>query len=470
MPIASHKLLTAHAIADAINSGDLGSVVAGELLDWLRGQELESEVAEVLSVLMLAGRSPFVRSSDVLAAIRKPSLLSDIYLTDIFGVTPELVSVSPRHSGPADSSSKDEFKDIDREPWLLPNYLRQRLYGLGRYMGCNLMRQWSHEFQQLGSLHEVTDGQFSYFDTWNRDHAMGHFVGRRGHLARSAYLRTLAYAAELDRVTPDVLMDSARAAGPSDSFFLRMPPDAAPSWASSIRAPISSGSEDFKGMIDQLDRVLEAAHSGRRLLQLDASLLQDEEHAVDLSLVSILIDEDAVIGEGDIEFIMEHHECYRCAGSDRDQSGDLHVRPQEVVVYVDDSGRSLILPLVAIGREGMGYMHDELMERRPYVTAVRTKNASLRARPRPGGADIELDDRAIGEISYWNVRWAPIYLRELGPSCATSLTVDAVAARSVIQQEGYRLTRVWRARIVTRTSQLGSWSPQVLYGEATLPL
>lgn len=78
LPVPSAKFAVVHLMAEILNDPVYGEILWNELLDWLAGLELESEVIEALCIPVLAKHSEHVDVGALQRVIERPSPLSDI--------------------------------------------------------------------------------------------------------------------------------------------------------------------------------------------------------------------------------------------------------------------------------------------------------------------------------------------------------------------------------------------------------
>jgi hypothetical protein len=196
LPVPTGKLVTIQAIAHALTDARTAQVFEAALLNWIATRELESESLEGLSALVLA--QPRADHIDqVRRVIGHPSIASDVLLSVGTGNPTILPSWAGCHSGPA-----PQLLDVDTElkalraGTFIPPLFTHTLENLEKESGRAFVRQWAFEFSVLHQrVSSTADGHFQYFIGRERGN-IGQFVARQGHLARSAYLRTLACAVE----------------------------------------------------------------------------------------------------------------------------------------------------------------------------------------------------------------------------------------------------------------------------------
>jgi hypothetical protein len=115
-------------------------------------------------------------------------------------------------------------------------------------------------------------------------------------------------------------------------------------------------------------------------------------------------------------------------------------------------------------------MHAELIKRMPYVPANYSRESVLIGRPHAGGAHLELDGVLGGQVAHWNFAWKPSHPQGLGPSCANSITLSRIAIHKLLDVTGFKLKRAWRAKVLKRDSDFGSWSEEDLSGVIDLDM
>jgi hypothetical protein len=462
LPIGAHKLLVVHDIAHALRSQDIGSLVADALLEWIAGLYLESEVAEALAAVVLARNAGSLQAHQLQAAIARPSVLSQAYIRQVFGIVLDVSASALPHSGPIPAFHRStSFAEELREGSIVPGILWSQFRSLKAEHELDFLGQWAFEFQCLTEMYPASDGQLSYF--LNNDHGQSsaQFVARRGHLARSAYLRTIAYAIDAWGMPMDAAWASARLASPFDPFYLRMPPGATPEWAVVTQIASSFDRSDVIKLLGKMDRALEEGERGQRVVQFSGPIQRGMRRAVDLDVYTVLcrdhnLDAERVLGE--------YQALLGATLAPRMNDGNISMHPASPEMIGEQYEKQLILALRPTFGGTLGYMHAELISRMPYVPANYSRESMLVARPRAGGADLELDGALVGQVGHWNVAWKPSHLQGLGPCCANSVTLARTAIQKLLNVSGFSLKRVWRAKILKRDSDFGSWTEEVISG------
>jgi hypothetical protein len=460
LPIGAHKLFVLHDIAQSLLAEDTGAVVADSLLEWLAGLYLESEVDEALAVIVLAGKTGVLQGHQIQSAITRPSVLSQAHLRQVFGIVPEVTSGGLPHSGPVPAFHRNApLEEEVRSGQIVPGLLSSNFRHLTKQSGHDFMGQWVFEFERLAEQYPSSDGQLSYFLDTDRHQLSAQFVARRGHLARSAYLRVLAYGIDAWGMPITEALRSARLASPFDSFYLRMPPGTTPSWAEHT-ASVSDAS-GITGLLARMDKAIEDQEPDHRLLQFSGPLLRDMRCAIDLDVYTVLYRGT----EFSVDRVFAEYEAALGATfAPRTRDGSIPVPPALPDIVGNEHEGHLILTLCPTLGATLGYIHADLIKRMPYVPANYGPEGGFLARPRLGGADLELGGVLVGQIDHWNVAWRPFHPQGLGPGCANSVTLKQSAISKLLNVPGFELKRIWRATVLERDSDFGTWRTEAISG------
>jgi hypothetical protein len=189
---------SAVALASLLRDPGSGAAVLETLLAWMRRQPFESTVAIgflALAQLKIQGGT-LVPWERVESAIQKPSLLSWLIATELYGeIAPP--SLYEGHSGTAPKSfSGPSFFDIYVQAYVPPSYLEWAEQIEARTM-APFIRQWTYEWLRIVDALEIRLTRPSQYFSTNPD---------REHVAvwdlplsevyRSSFLRALAWAVD----------------------------------------------------------------------------------------------------------------------------------------------------------------------------------------------------------------------------------------------------------------------------------
>lgn len=191
-PLRHVRLQAALALGKLL-SGPGAAPLRPRFLEWLSGRTLETEVVNGLSALTLSPVPPFTLA-ELLGAVRRPSLLADLYLQRLFGTRPRIVSWLSATSGrpPVGFQPRDSFEE--RLGSLAAPIFRTDLLHWERETGLPLLKQWAWEWQNLIDTTTYASPSPRHFMDWTIGDFQGDFEFREGEIYKSSYLRTLHYA------------------------------------------------------------------------------------------------------------------------------------------------------------------------------------------------------------------------------------------------------------------------------------
>jgi len=465
LPVPSAKLAVVHSMAKILGDPEYGEILWNELLDWLARLELESEVIEALCIPVLAKHSEYVDVGALQRVVDRPSPLSDVYLSEISGRPLLINSWAKSHSNEVPPLfSSQSILDKIKSRRLVPEILVNRIKRLERNSGHPFLKQWAYEFQRLvDKLGEQPSGDFGYFIKDNLDRSHGHFISGDGHLARSAYLRTLSLAFDCWEMPEDLTFQEATYATPTDLTFLKMLPSDPPSWNDTICNNTPYKLEEWKNLLSTI--VDNLAKNAFELLHLNLPLSSTVHYQAEVEVVSCLF-----IGkEPDPEEVFNVHQFLPGkAELPRMNNGEISNPHQDPGVPFPCSAGGFILPaLIPSVSRYVGYFHTELIQRIPYLPANYSGPTDFIARPRQGGMDLICGEQFVGEISYWNWRWSPTFDKALGPQCGISLTVSKDICSELLNVPDTTFARYWRATVLTREKEYGEWEERIITWKLT---
>lgn len=464
LPSPMAKLEVVHGAARALRDAATSAATWEAFLNWVSALELESEVLEALCILVLASDSKVMALGALRSAIRCPSILSDVFISEAFG-TPILInSWAKSHSGEAPLLYRaNEIEEELSKGQIVPPILGNRLRKLEARSDKPMMKQWVYEFDRLlARLGPQSDGHWSYFSDDDRQRAIGQFIGRRGHLARSAYLRALALAFDHWGMPEEIARSEAMYATPADFSFLRMLPNDAPSWAMPFHQAQPRSGEEWEIALDAIAQGAFQKEDSRLLLHFNASARCSERYQADAEVITVLSSGELL----PIEEVFRIHDWL---------PGHIHIertpdwrfaingREPDAIFPLNDGIKILPALHPSVGRFA-GYFHSDIIGRMPYMPANYSRNVALTAQPRIGGADFEFKGQNVGEFRYWNWRWSPTHDKALGTHGAVSVTLSDDCISQLLQVPGMQCSRAWRATVLSRESDHGEWQESVHYG------
>lgn len=462
LPVPMAKLQVIHQVAGALKHERTGAATWQALLRWLRALTLESEVLEALAIVVAAQGAPVLSSADLRAAINAPSALSDAFIGHAFG-TPVLVhSWLKGHSGEAPRFyQQPELREELALGQIVPKALLLSLQDLQQESGRPFIAQWIFEFERLiERTGSGSDGHFSFFLPESDRGEVGQFVARRGQLARSAFLRTLALAADIWGMPIAEALAAALVASPADLSLLPMLPGGVPGWVVSLHGARPDAPEEVARLAASVLRVAQEAEA-KSLLHLNLPLQGDARYNCELEIVSILGSGEAI----DAEEVFRVHDflpgrMYLPRTEDLTLRIDALDRQATFPSKAGGSLRPVLLPLVG---NHVGYLQSDLVRRMPRLPA-HDAPSPLTVIPRKGGADVLVSATKVGELIHWNWKWRPTHPKQMGGPTGVALVLDLDVAKRLLHVDGMRLCHVWRATVLKRDTDYGDWQEQVWQG------
>ena len=449
LPVPAGKLVVMHALADALADPETAGVFEDALVDWTRTRQLESECLEALSVLLIAqARAELLHR--VRVATGRPSIASDFLLSLASGVPPIVSAWTGCHSGEAphhvDVRSSEEL--LARGTFIPPifQHALERLEGMS---GFPLSRQWAFEFDILRDrVKNLADGHLSYFLGRERSNG-GQFVAAQGHLARSAYLRTLACAVERWGMPQPLAVEYACKALPADPLFLRLLPGQAPRWAQDLHQSFDDDSKPPELVVWDCLRLIEA-EGQRRVLHLSAAVSDTARRHVELTVFGMT----SSAGISDTELGLGVH---------RWMLGKFSPMQDGLRAFICPSWEGkddldftpTVLPLVG---SNVGYLQSDYVGCLPYVPFSTPSLPRIELAPTVGRVPLISQGVQIGEFNSWYWNWQPSHPVGWSSPIACCSTLSAEAANTLECDLGGSVHYVWELTTWTRDTDYGDWA------------
>lgn len=462
LPIPMAKLQLIHQIATALKHERTGQTTWQALLRWLRALQLESEVLETLAIVVAARRAAVLSAADLRAAISAPSVLSDVFIGHAFN-TPVLVhSWLKGHSGLAPRFyQRPELREELALGQTVPKALVHSFQDLQQESRRPFVAQWIFEFERLIERSDSSrDGHFSFFLPESDRGEVGLFTARRGHLARSAFLRTLALAADLWDMPIPQAQAVAMVASPADLSLLPMLPGEVPGWVRPLHGARPGTSDEAAGLAASVLREVHEAQ-GMALLHLNLPLHGDARYHCELEIVSVLASDECV----EAEEVFRIHDYL---------PGRMYVpRAEDLTLRIDALDKHATFPAKAGGRlqpvllplvgNNAGYLQADLVRRMPRLPAHDSRSPLI-VTPRKGGADVHLSGTKVGELLHWNWKWRPTHPKGMGGPTGVGLVLNRDVTKQLLHVDGMRLCHVWKARVLTRETDYKEWREEIWQG------
>lgn len=260
-PAALVRERAASQLGKLIADGD--EVARDTMLSWISRQELESLAAIGLLPFLYAatkGDRPFT-ANELSSACRAASVLSELYLRH-FDPDHESTSWLDRHSGPRPRGWKARERDASVSHGDL-DLLRGRLGTVEKVFLKPLTTHFDFELSVLEERHGRSPAQ-AFWAGGTQDRGYHPFwQPLTGEARRSAYLRTLAWAASNSMLPTDVILEEATSVSPVDLGLWHVAPTTCPRWWPGL-ATSSHGEVDSEtvAIIQNVESAVEAWGTG----------------------------------------------------------------------------------------------------------------------------------------------------------------------------------------------------------------
>lgn len=457
LPVPMAKLTAIQAIAKALDDEAMAESFSEALAEWVSSRNLESECLEAICPLVVAARGCDV-ADRVCRVLARPSIASDLLLSVATG-SPTLVSTwTGCHSNPVPKLLNVlEEEQALRSAAFVPPLLTHRLEELERQGGHPFVRQWAFEYRVLASRYgEHGDGHLDYFFGSERE-LVGQFVARRGHMARSAYLRTLACAVEHWDLPDSVALRHSAAAIPAEPIFLQLAPQVAPRWADLVQQRTIEESADGPRLAQTVIQAIEHELQ-RRLMHCSLAVVDEPRCHIQLEVFSVA----AAAADLDVSTAANFH-TYLLGKVSPGRDG---VRAFVAQNMGGDRWDTLgfvpiLLPLIG---STVGYLQADLLGIVPYMPTSTMSFPDLEMVPATTGAVLVSQGRAVGAWDWWRWNWKPGHPPgwHTPNACCTSLTYDAAEQMSRDLDGG--LSYVWTLTTWRREHSFGEWTESREHG------
>lgn len=461
LPIPMAKLATIHAIAQALDRDDTAIVFAEALAGWAATRELESQCLEVICPLLVAAPKPETIAL-VQKAIGRPSIASDALLSLVTGSPVRVANWVGCHSGPVNRlPNLDEEETQLRASTFIPPFFTHQFEKLESQSGRPFMRQWAFEYKMLADRYGCNgDGYLDYFLNSDREN-VGQFVAHRSHLARSAFLRTLACAVEHWDMPTAIAISFAETTFPAEPIFLRLPPQCAPEWAQIVQSNASIEVVDASTFAQTLIQGIEANLKGR-LMHCSLAVVDEPKFHAEFEVFAIARaseDLDARQVTRFYEYLLGE------VTPERDSlrafvSPDLGSVDRELLGFIP-----LLLPLIGYG---VGYLQSDFISRVPYVPVSCGGLPALTLLPMTNGAVLRSEGKDVGSWNWWRWNWKPSHPNNQPAPTAYCASLSLEAVSKLVEYLGGDIEHVWRLTTWRRDADYGEWIEEKTEGRYTL--
>lgn len=461
LPSPNIKLEVMTAAAAAIQNMETREVAVAALIEEIRASELESESLEALSVFFLTGSLGAENDLAIRTAVRYPSILSEIIIQEALRTSLSVPNWVKCHSGAVPKfRNLDAFLEELQRGDIAPPILKNEMKSLGTELGVPMLKQWAYEMEYLVSrAGDRPRGSWTYFRDGGEDE-IGAYIPPRSHLARSAYLRALAYAFDVLDVPYDTVRDCALATCPIDFFMCRMG-NGSQREAPFARLELPHDDAATRSFVEQTVRDVEELH-GRDVWHLSSIFPQTPTYSGELDVVTVVHDGPAPEGGAasrSLDLMLGRVVAPRLADHSImvPQRADLPVLPS-------NGGRFIPALIPTIGSHA-GYLHSELISRPAYLPTNLASKTPVLAKSRTGGAAISVGEDEIGSLTVGLRDWRPSRVKDLSGNSVVLLSLTPSARPLLLGVWSSKCTRVWSATVRTRSKDYGDWLTTTFTGE-----
>lgn len=293
-PVPMTRWRAAKQIRNLLDNSSSRSSTMTALLDYLEKCQTESEVCEILTIILLTSPAARPLRSAVLSRIHCPSILANVILERIYKVNGDLISWKKSHSGTAPHDFKatsyfDEYKTAHAPPLIL-----HQLRELEEISGMPFLRQWAFEWNTIRNKLDIRCTHYPYYfedgSSDLRSGIVGQYWQRMRDVYISAYLRTLACAVNEWGMPRKVALDYCIRFVPGISGLFELEPCARPACLEDIPEKYSDPETDSISLIHRL--IQSARVDGKRLVSLDAPLALSVNEFARFRLSAHLVSQD----------------------------------------------------------------------------------------------------------------------------------------------------------------------------------
>lgn len=450
LPVPMAKLVTIQAIATALQREETAEIFADALAEWIGTRELESQCLEALCPLLVSSIHP-ATIARIRKAIGHPSLASDLLLSLATGAPVALPSWTGCHSGPApDLLAVEAEEQALRAHQFIPPLFTSKLEALQNKSGYPFLRQWAFEFSVLcDRTGNKGDGHLDYFIGSERGNT-GQFVANKGHLARSAYLRTLACAVEHWGMPEATAMRCAVDACPAEPIFLKLALQPPPPWAPIVHGRVAAETANPQALACAVIQQMEAGLQ-HRIMHCSLAVIDEPLCHAELEVFALVRTQDNYDPQQAIDFYLH---LLGEATPNRDGtrafvSPNMGHEGTESLRFVP-----IMLPLIG---PGVGYLQNDILCRVPYIPVSTNNVPNLELVPETDGSVLRSEGREVGMWNWWPWNWKPSHPPRWPTPMACCTSLDVTVAQQIADDLGGRLEHVWRLTMWQREQKYGEW-------------
>ena len=424
------------SLADLIREGNAEAKEG--LLGWIQSRALESEAVLGLGIIDAFDLGSFFGFEEVVAAVRAPSILSDWILqknfSDTGGLSPFRYAASRPEPAPLPKYQKTWFHRFRK--FAVAPMFSISLAELEREHHFPFRGHWEHEWGWLQSNHARPTLSGPEFFWRGNLRSVGQLHQGQREVFSSAYLRTLAYAANSGAVPFEVAEDSALVALTMNRGLADVQPIRRPEWTTGL---LPHDTKDSRSVAQEL-------------LSCAESTTQPGETPISLRAID-------VGREGFVEFhcrLTIGHSGFTNGSTDSQALNEVFVNEHPGVMsgLVNPEARRIDLrssnfpfhTSQSFVPKYPGSVHVEFIQNielaSPYVFAT---SASVECAP----SEIRLTsgDRVLSRWVHWYTDWEPASFEDLDSYIGSFCTVSNTEVYELLRMDD--LETAWLAQVRT---------------------
>jgi len=463
-PSTSARWWTIQELAARLGAPTYSAETEFALLQLLNSRMLEAEVIEVLYIFWIAAQACGYSPTPQLAeTIPRSSILSDLLL-DHLGVMPEgqderLEEVPEAFEIPQDF---DGVQGSD-----LPRIFQTSMSELEQRTRLPFLRQMAFEWTANRAAYPDApfQGNPGHFLRPLGDGLVGQLSSRIALRSISAYLRTLAVAAEFWAMPPDLAYEEALLALPLHPTlaFLKA---RRPIWFPE-KTDFDGSTEAVEASFKDLIARAQATRPDDELIAFSSPILMSTERCVEVSIVRWAQAGGSTIANASLathlEAFWSDGRMLRSAASEPLSTTTLLVPPR--LDHLMD-GECKAWPLAApLGFDRLGYLQHDLYPGRLFLPTL-PGSVEAEVTPHGGQLEIKVDEQVVADLCYWNAGWGPARPKQFGGNCGTALVSRGKGYREgTLSTSGpVRSFYLWQVRTLHRDNTFDKFSQTLVTG------
>jgi hypothetical protein len=447
-PVYRMKLITAHKIAELM-SLENADAYQEQFLKWLSERVYESEVITGLSILGLVEKNHLIDQSLVRSHIKKPSILSDMYLEEIYASKTHYITWSEQHSGSVPGSFRIPHGFQETSTHYVAPIFKHDFEWIEERYGPPLFYHWAWEYDNLKELLGDYETSHSYFlEDHDRWEYTGSYHFKMSDALQSAYLRTLNFAVSHLEMPLGFARDLATNAITLDFDLEKVSTSKKPEILNLSGELDFSESTTPQNLSDLTKEIFESPDG--ILVAASFPLCRNKNYAADLDLVSFLSNEEGDFT--DIEFF-EGRDIHLPKRFDfHDWAGQKaifdHMKEpiDEKGVY---SAAFRIMPL------RFTRWQNELVIRGLYVPSPLLIGDNYRVSYDEQQISFKNGEEVVAKWVFWLDNWRPCHLNHLYSGIGTALFVKREIIEKNLEKNGFRLGIAAKLNYLSRERDYG---------------